>query len=188
MLIKSASELGQTTYQRFLVTKDGVSPRAIPGTPGLVFKAGSDEHDEYGEICEDPENRIVQMNKRMRKQQSLLVELSKPKLYGPEQADITLISWGSTKHACIEAMQSLETSNYTVNVLHFIYLFPLDEKVLLPILRKLKKAIVVENNFEAQFAGMLKEYVGFVADDHLLKYDGLPFYPEEIAEYIFRKH
>jgi 2-oxoglutarate ferredoxin oxidoreductase subunit alpha len=127
------------------------------------------------------------MDKRMRKEKSLLPELPKPKLYGSEHADVTLISWGSTKHACIEAMEMMQVSGLSVNVLHFIYLYPLDTKVILPMLSRLKTVIVVENNYEAQFAGMLKEYVGFVADDHLLKYNGLPFYPAEIVQYLTKK-
>ncbi len=187
MLLKSSDELGGEEYHRFQVTKDGVSPRALPGTVGLTYKSGSDEHNELGEICEDPINRVAQMNKRMQKEKSLLVDLPKPKLYGPNNADVTLISWGSTKQACLEVIEIFKEQDISVNVLHFIYVYPLNEKQILPMLSRLKKCVVVENNYEAQFAGMLKEYVGFVADDHLLKYNGLPFYPQEIVAYLKKK-
>ncbi len=187
VLVRSASELGEEVYHRYQLTKDGVSPRALPGTPGLTYKSGSDEHNELGEICEDPDNRVAQMNKRMQKEITLLADLPKPQLYGSKNADVTLISWGSTKHACLEVIDLMKGQDISVNVLHFVYVYPLDEKQLIPILSRLKKAVIVENNYEAQFAGMLKEYVGFVADDHLLKYNGLPFYPAEIVTYLKKK-
>ena len=187
LMVRSADELGEEVYHRYQLTKDGVSPRALPGTPGITYKSGSDEHNELGEICEDPLNRVAQMNKRMQKEKTLLSDVPKPKLYGPANADITLISWGSTKHACLEVIDLMKDQDISVNVLHFIYVYPLNEKQISPILSRLKKAVVVENNYEAQFAGMLKEYVGFVADDHLLKYNGLPFYPAEIATYLKKK-
>jgi 2-oxoglutarate/2-oxoacid ferredoxin oxidoreductase subunit alpha len=41
-------------YQRYQITPDGISPRALPGQfPGEVVLADSDEHDEAGHIIED---------------------------------------------------------------------------------------------------------------------------------------
>jgi 2-oxoglutarate ferredoxin oxidoreductase subunit alpha len=187
MLISSHEEIGATQYQRFLLTDDGVSPRAFPGTAGLTFKVGSDEHNENGEISEDPSNRIEQMDKRMRKLESLLPELPKPKLYGDEQAEITLITWGSNKHACLEAAKILREHNRSVNVLHFIYVYPLDKKKIVDILDNIKVGVMVELNKTGQFAGMLAEYVGYQVDYKFLKYTGEPVYSEEIVEFINRE-
>jgi pyruvate/2-oxoacid:ferredoxin oxidoreductase alpha subunit len=40
---------------------------------------------------------------------------------------------------------------------------------------------MVENAPSAQFAGVLKQYTGMDMDFHILKYDGRPFFPEQIA-------
>ncbi len=184
-MITSADQLGADEYKRYLMTEDGVSPRALPGTKDLIVRAGSDEHDEDGYICEDPHIRTAMMDKRQRKEEKLKRLLPAPKCYGPEEADYTLICWGSNKHICIEAADRLRSEfDYSINVLHFKYLYPLSEETLLPILERLGTAFVVENNQNAQFAGMLTQYIGFLPDDTILKYDGEPFYPEEIAAYV----
>ncbi|MBI3083318.1 MAG: 2-oxoacid:acceptor oxidoreductase subunit alpha, partial [Candidatus Omnitrophica bacterium] len=87
-------------YRRFLDTKSGVSPRALPGTRGAVFTAATDEHDEDGIVISDvftnPAMRAKMMEKRMRKIGYLLKDLSPPQIDGPKDADLTLVGWGST--------------------------------------------------------------------------------------------
>jgi len=184
-MVDSAQDLGNDDYKRYLMTEDGVSPRALPGTKDLIVRAGSDEHDEEGYICEDPQTRTAMMDKRQRKEEKLMSLLPAPKKYGPEDAQYTLICWGSNKHICIEAADRLRAEHErSVNVLHFKYVYPLSEETLLPILENLGTAFVVENNQNAQFAGMLTQYVGFLPDDTIVKYDGEPFYPEEIVSYV----
>lgn len=185
ILINSQKELGaDTKYARYMFTKDGVSPRALPGSKDITFHSGSDEHNEYGEICEDSQNRVKMMNKRMQKEKSLLPLIPKPNLYGNKDADITLISWGSTKWASIEAIELLAEQNIIANVLHFNYIYPFNIAKTQPILDKIKRAVIVENNTTGQFAGLLKQYFNFEPEHSLLKYDGHPFYPEEIAKII----
>ena len=67
---------------RYQYTASGVSPRAIPGQPGLQFIAGSDEHDEKGHLISDVKagiprwvsERKKMMDKRMHKLFGLLQE------------------------------------------------------------------------------------------------------------------
>ena len=40
-------------YLRYKITESGVSPRALPGQEGFQFDAGTDEHDEKGELISD---------------------------------------------------------------------------------------------------------------------------------------
>ncbi|MFA7685906.1 MAG: 2-oxoacid:acceptor oxidoreductase subunit alpha, partial [Candidatus Gracilibacteria bacterium] len=78
-----------TNYKRYLVTEDGVSPRAIPGQKNGIHRATSDEHNEHGEICEDASNRNTMVEKRMRKLEVALKELPGPEIIGEENAEIT---------------------------------------------------------------------------------------------------
>ena len=55
-------------------------------------------------------------------------------------------------------------------------------------LRGSKALVMIENNSTAQFAGLLKESVGVDMDFHILKYDGRPFYPEQIVQEIAKLH
>src|SRR5213594_1936041 len=67
-------------YLRYKLTDSGVSPRALPGQEGFQFDAGTDEHDEKGELISDVlagipewiEIRRQMMDKRMKKLDGLL--------------------------------------------------------------------------------------------------------------------
>jgi 2-oxoglutarate ferredoxin oxidoreductase subunit alpha len=48
-------------------------------------------------------------------------------------------------------------------------------------LEEAKKRILIENNKTAQLGSVIKEETGVDVDYKILKYDGRPFLPEEIA-------
>ncbi|MEK6810558.1 MAG: 2-oxoacid:acceptor oxidoreductase subunit alpha, partial [Candidatus Thermoplasmatota archaeon] len=115
-------------YLRYKITDSGVSPRALPGQKGFQFDAGSDEHDEKGELISDVlagipeyvELRRRMMEKRMRKLQGLLRDTKGPELWGPNNADLTVISWGSTQGPLREAIMNLQESDgLSVNSLEY---------------------------------------------------------------------
>ncbi len=78
-------------------------------------------------------------------------------------------------------MNLLAKEGVKANVLHFIYVFPLNAKELKKLFKPLNRTMMVENNRTAQFAGVLREYTGLRPDYKLLKYDARQFFPEEIA-------
>jgi len=172
----------QKNYLRYKIENDGISPRSIPGV-GNYFIANSDEHDEVGYSCEESDNRIKQMKKRMKKlitcQESDLIP---PRLFGPKQADITLVSWGSNKGPILDALGEFNN----VNFLHINWINPFPSKIVKNILSKSKHIIDIECNYSGQMAGIIREKTGIEIKDKLLKYDGRPFYPEEIADKIIK--
>jgi 2-oxoglutarate ferredoxin oxidoreductase subunit alpha len=173
-----------TFFKRYRFTESGISPRTIPGMKKGIYTATSDEHDEEGVITEDIENRVKMMQKRMRKQENLEQELPPPELVGPQDADITIIAAGSTKGAIIEAMQMLEKDGISVNFLQIVYLSPFHSEKVAEVIDNAKKTVVVENNFTGQLADIIREKTGKSVDEKILKYDGRPFYPEEVYNSI----
>ncbi len=173
-----------TRWKRYELSDDGVSPRAFPGTQNGIHVATSYEHDETGFSSESFPMRAKQVKKRAAKITSILKEMRKPNVYGDKKAEVTLVGWGSTKLAALDALSILEGLGIQAKFVHFTYLFPLDPKAVKSALRGSKVLIMIENNSTAQFAGMLKEYCGMDMDFHLLKYDGRPIYPEQIAEEV----
>ena len=168
-------------FSRYRLTDSGVSPRTLPGTPGGVHVANSDEHDEYGFVDETAENRIAMMDKRMRKAHAIADEMGEPVLYGPKKADLTLVTWGSTKGPAIDALPLLAARDRSVNLLHFSAIFPLPLEKVESRLRQCKKVMMVEGNATGQFAQLLKEQVGLIPDATFFQYDGRPFFPSDIA-------
>lgn len=167
-------------YRRYLTTETGISPRVIPGQKGTTFLANSYEHDEYGFSTEDAEERKKMQEKRMRKYIGLRKDLPKPTCYGRPNAPLLVIGWGSTKGPILEALMLLEKEGITVAFAHLVYIspFPIDE-----VKQKMMNArytLCIENNSTGQMAQYIREQTGMTVDEKLLKYDGRPFYPEEI--------
>jgi len=173
-----------TRFKRYELTKDGISPRVFPGTPNGMHVGTSYEHDETGFSCEDFMNRTAQVDKRNRKLKALIKDIPGPNLYGPKHADITLVAWGSHKLPCLDALDFLKQRGIEANLLHFSYIYPVNEKEVQKALGKCNHTIMVENNSSAQFAGILKEHADAKFDFHLLKYDGRQFFPKEIASEV----
>jgi 2-oxoglutarate ferredoxin oxidoreductase subunit alpha len=171
-------------WKRYGITKDGVSPRAIPGNPNGIHLASSYEHREDGFSTESFFMRKEQADKRTRKIGGVLKEMDPPQVYGDKGAEITLIGWGSTKLAALDSLHMLRAQGVKARYVHFTHLFPLDAKAVVKAIGKSKATFIVENNSSAQFAGMLKQYASFEADFTIIKYDGRPFFPEQIAEQV----
>jgi len=169
-----ASEIKED-FKRYAFTKTGISPRSIPGQENGLFDANSDEHDEYGYSSADPENRIKMVKKRFQKLETLKPELPQPVLYGDPKARTTIISWGSTKGAILEAMEKFQG----VNFLQIQYLVPFPD---ITQLIQNKKIIVIENNKTGQLAELIKQHALVKPDFKINKYDGFQFTADEIEE------
>ncbi|MBI2029566.1 2-oxoacid:acceptor oxidoreductase subunit alpha [Candidatus Gottesmanbacteria bacterium] len=185
-LITSGNTTDLSKYLRYQDTSDGISPRVIVGTKGTYFLTNSYEHEENGLSTEDSSQRIKQVNKRARKLVLYENNLPAPNLYGDMDSDITLIAWGSTKGPVISA---LAQNNYviagkTVNFLHLNHVWPLPRKAISNILSRSKKRIMIEGNSTGQMGKVLRRETGVVVDDYLLKYDGRPFYEDEIIDKV----
>lgn len=177
-------------YQRYEITETGVSPRAIPSTREAIVHANSDEHNEYGLTSEDPTITTMMMDKRMRKLDALAKELEESeietiKLYGPEEAKATIISWGSTKGPIREALKLInQEDNGAVNFLQILYIHPFPKTKVEQILRKAKKTIVVENNRTSQLSSLIRDHLLRRVDHKTLKYDGRPFDSFHLSEKV----
>ncbi len=165
-------------YERYKLEEDGVSTRTVPGV-GNYFIGNSDEHNPVGIDSEETEDANSQMRKRMKKLETCKSQdMQPPKLYGPENADITVVSWGSNKGSILEAMKQLPNVNY----LHISWLNPFPDEAVKQVLSKARHIVNVECNYSAALAGLIREKTGIEIADHLLKYDGRPIFPEEIVE------
>jgi len=175
-------------YQRYKITESGVSPRAIPGVPGHIHTAATDEHDEDGVLISDeftnPTKRRAMMEKRMRKQAGIDAAVSPPQLQGPRDAEVTLIGWGSTQGVIAEACGLLADEGISANQLQIRWLVPLHGDAIVNILKNARHTIIVENNYSGQFARYLRSETSFVPDGHIRKYDGEPFMPHHIVDAV----
>jgi len=169
-------------YKRHLVTDSGISPRALPGLGRALVVTDSDEHDEVGHMIEDAATRRAQVEKRLRKLSGMKQEITAPEFNKVEGSGLTLVGWGSTHGAIREASALLEKDGRPVNTLHFRQLWPFPSEAVIDALKTAKKNIVVEGNATSQLAALIRRETGQKVDGSILKYDGRPFSPGEIAD------
>ena len=173
-------------FKRYLITESGISPRALPGTPGYAHVVATDEHDEEGVLISDeftdPRKRQAIHEKRMRKMDGVLPLLDPPAVHGTADAQVTLVGWGSTEGVIREAIEQLAAQGIAANNLQIRWLVPLHAEAIVALLSTGQKVIIVENNYSGQFARYLRAETGIVANGHIRKYDGEPFMPHHIAD------
>jgi len=120
----------------------------------------------------------------MRKVDLALKDLPVPRLEGPQEAEVTLIGWGSTTGVIREAVALLAEEGVVANHLQIKYLHPFHSSEVTEILRQAKRTICVECNYDGQFARHLRAETGFSVGDLILKYDGEPFEPRQIVDQV----
>lgn len=171
-------------FLRYKYEEDGVSPRTIPGMKGGVHRSATDEHDETGDLTEDPVERTMMMDKRMRKLMGVLAELPAPVLQGEADADITFVAWGSPKDAILEVIEMLEEDGVKANLLQIVYMVPFHAKEVGDILKGCKKTVAVEMNATGQLCELIAQKTGYFVDEKILKYSGRQFTAHEIYDRV----
>ncbi|MDO9267476.1 MAG: 2-oxoacid:acceptor oxidoreductase subunit alpha, partial [Sulfurimonas sp.] len=162
-------------YVRYEDTKNGISPRTVPGFgKGLICAVG-DEHNERGQITEDYKMREKMVAKRARKNDELTAEAIAPEIIG--EGDIAIIGWGSTRGAICETLAHL--NNPRLSHVHFAWVHPLSKEQLKS-LERFKYRIVVENNADGAFANQLKLY-DVKIDNQILQSNGFSFFVDQLS-------
>lgn len=176
------------TFPRFAITESGLSPRPFPGTPGRIYWMTGDEHTEYGHITEDPEIRNPMHEKRMRKLDLAAKEIPQDRQYaffGPEDAELTIVSWGSTKGVILDSMKVLKAEyGINVNFLQIRMMHPFPTEAVTRILSKSKRLACVEANFTAQLAQLVQMRTGIHIPHLVLKYTGRPISETEMVSAV----
>jgi 2-oxoglutarate ferredoxin oxidoreductase subunit alpha len=171
-------------YRRYLITDDGVSPRAFPGNKNLLVFANSNEHMERGWTTADQEPVVNMVDKRFSKiplMSEAIMELDPIRAYGHDDPDITLIGWGGTKGPCLEALKLLEEEDIKARYVTLTVMEPFPEGLE----EQLDdKTMLLETNRSSVLGTLIKLNTGYVFENRYNKYDGRPFDPDEIAERV----
>ena len=168
-------------YRRYEITDDGISPRGVPGYGDGLVMVDSDEHDESGRITEDMDTRVDMVEKRLKKMDGIREAVIEPELVGADDYRTLVVGFGSTYHVVQQALAGLESDG--VSFLHLKQVFPMHPKVE-KYLEKADLVVTVENNATAQLGTLLAMETGRGQDQSILKYNGLPFYVEEIRDLL----
>ncbi|MBI3331393.1 2-oxoacid:acceptor oxidoreductase subunit alpha [Candidatus Peregrinibacteria bacterium] len=183
-----------------LSAKDGISPRWLPGSEAATFAAQGDEHDPSGTVDETGPNTKAQFDKRLRKMNALKKTLPEPTLHqvesgkwkvesNDEKLDLLLVGWGSTKGPVLDVLETLIAQDPRLKAayLHFTYLWPLKTELFSKLHAKVKKTVLIEGNAQGQLGMLLAQECGVMIKEKILKYDGRPFFYNELLETIRNK-
>ncbi len=183
--IVSEKDLEGTNYKRFQYTESGVSPRAFLGTKNAVQWYSGDEHNEMGNINEEPINRRRMMDKRICKLDLVAKEVPadfKVKIFGDKNAENIVVSWGSPKGAIIEAITQLKEEGYRLGFVQVRLMLPFPSDQIKQLLEGKKRIIDVEDNHNAQLAGVIAENTQIKPTHCILKYTGRPMMTTEVYD------
>jgi 2-oxoglutarate ferredoxin oxidoreductase subunit alpha len=170
-------------YKRFRFTETGVSPRAALGTKNVLMWYTGDEHNESGHISEEPFNRTLMMEKRMKKLELIDQEVpaeEKMNFYGDKDSENVVISWGSPKGAIIESINILKEEDLSLGFLQLRMLHPLPIEAVKRKLAGRRRIIDIEDNYTGQLGGIIREKTGISPKNYILKYTGRPTSTTEV--------
>jgi 2-oxoglutarate ferredoxin oxidoreductase subunit alpha len=178
-LVATAPPEGEP-YRRYLDTPSGISPMAVPGTPGTVYTADGLEHTERGIPSSQAADHARQLAKRERK----LLQHD----YGPRWADVegdtelAIVTFGSTTGAVREAVARLAAQGLPLRLLALRLLAPLDPARMDAALAGVRQLLVVEQNHGGQLLRYLRSRLDLPGRPRGLHRAGpLPLRPGELA-------
>ena len=176
-------EEGNPIYLPYLRDEDTLArPWAIPGTPGLAHRLGGlEKADKTGNVNYTPENHQLMGDLRQAKIDRIAADIPELEIKGDTDADICLLTWGSTYAAVHAAWQRQRRAGNKLAWIHIEHLSPLPNdlgdklkmfpKVLVPELNKGQLCRIVRANY-------------LVDAQSVSKMSGLPFRTSEIEDAI----
>ncbi len=141
-------------YNRYAFTADGVSPMAIPGTPGGQYTADGLTHSVRGTPSATNDDHQNQMDKRHDK----IVNFD----YGDHWAeiegtgDLVILTWGSITGAALEAMRDLAEEGIEIKLISMRLIAPFPKDALLNALQGAKDILVIDQTHAGQFHQYLR--------------------------------
>ncbi len=175
---------GPERYLRYQLTEDGVSPMAIPGTPGGGYVATGLEHTQAANTSSDAKNHAAMTEKRFKKMETALRKAPAAHYYGDPSAEIGFLTWGSTWGVVVEAVDRLAAQGIRVHAMAPRLLWPLATHQIDPFLEGKRTIVVPEVNYTGQFAQLLDMHYRHTEFQRLNVYGGQPFSVSQIVEAI----
>jgi 2-oxoglutarate ferredoxin oxidoreductase subunit alpha len=174
---------GVDGYRRYAITESGVSPMAIPGTPGLAYTADGLEHNERGIPSSGAADHRVQLAKRERKLTA--------HDYGAQWADVegeghlAVVTFGSCTGPVREALARAKADGVDARLVSMRLLAPARPKLLAAALEGVERVLVVEQNHGGQFFRYLRAEFDLPRAVTAYRRPGpLPIRPDEIHQQV----
>ncbi len=182
--IVAQEELDRLTgeFERYRVTEDGISPRALPGMPKGQFLATGVEHASSGKVSEAPQNRVSQVEKRSRKLAPLRTRPEAIEARQVDDAEVVVVCFGSIVGAVDEAVERLRQAGVRAGRVQVRQLWPMPDLPLTGALSGAAKVLVAEQNATGELRQLMR--IAGLEDSRyrsLLHFDGTLLSPERVV-------
>jgi 2-oxoglutarate ferredoxin oxidoreductase subunit alpha len=174
---------GTEGYKRYAITESGISPMAIPGTPGTAYTADGLEHNERGLPSSQSADHVRQLDKRAKK----LADFE----YGERWADLegggelAVVTFGSCTGAAREALARAAADGIKARLLSLRLLSPPQPESMAKALAGAKRVLVVEQNHTGQLYRYLRAEYDLPGEVKSFRHPGpLPMRPDEIHRQV----
>lgn len=158
---------------------------AVPGTEGLRHRIGGLEKENVtGIVSTDPDNHELMVKLRAEKVQRIANYIPEQDVFGDQEGDLLVVSWGGTKGVIRESVIEMQKEGKKVSHAHFRYIMPLPKNTE-QVFSKFKKIIVCELN-NGQFVGYLRATLPQFKYYQANKVQSLPFFIDELKEKYFK--
>jgi 2-oxoglutarate ferredoxin oxidoreductase subunit alpha len=124
----------------------GLSPRAIPGQAGGEYVLTGLAHDQESHVAYESAMNQHAMRQRSHKLAALGRSLKPPVVYGPEEGELLVVGWGSTRGAIEEAVDRLRAEGREVSSVHLTFLSPMAPGIR-EIFNGFRRVMTVEINY-----------------------------------------
>src|SRR2546428_1825058 len=132
----------------------------------------------------DPKNRPKMMRKKMTKFETAAREtLEEDKLNfskSAKPADVTIVSWGSTKGPILDAIKLLERDGVSVDFLQIRLVSPFPTLAVQQRLSGAKLLVDIEQNYSGQMAAVIAEKALIEIKNKIVKFNGRPMSRDEV--------
>ncbi|HUK04786.1 MAG TPA: 2-oxoacid:acceptor oxidoreductase subunit alpha [Burkholderiales bacterium] len=178
-VVQRARATADQPYCRYALNDSGISPMAVPGTPGTTYTADGLEHNERGTPSSQASDHLAQVEKRARK----LARFDPGDAWASVEGDgdTAILTFGSCTGPAREALERARAGGRRLRLISVRLLAPAQPERLKRALQGVRRVLVVEQNHSGQFLRALRADWELQSETHSLRRPGpLPFRPGEI--------
>ncbi|MBF0369938.1 MAG: 2-oxoacid:acceptor oxidoreductase subunit alpha [Magnetococcales bacterium] len=174
---------GEGEYLRYKLTDDNISPMADPGTENAMHIATGLEHGENGAPKWTPDNHELMHRKRFNKIKPVVEEYTPVEVDGDGDADVGVITWGSTIGVVREAVARLRADGHKVKGFYPKLMWPMPVDQYEEFAKTCKKILVPEVNFQGQLSHFIRSETSIQPIPYTIC-GGLPFTPAMVVDKV----
>lgn len=167
------------SYQPYGADEGRIS---LPGEAGGIYYSNSTEHGPNGFTNEDPKVRDAMVERRLARMQAIVADCDRSVVVdGPADADVILLSWGSTVGAAREAAARLGAAGVSARTVALRLLWPFPRAEVEAALAGVSPILCAEANAFAQAARLVRSELpvhGRMRE--VLRYDGTPIRSDDL--------